>query len=348
MEIDANYKKSIAIKTFAIETSCDDTSCAIVELTKNNYIDVVKLVSISQIDKHQKYWWVVPELASRLHEQEVIKILDDFGVDEIKKTNYICYTAEPGLPGSLLIGKSMASSLSVFLDKNKIPVNHIFGHICAIFLERNLSDIKFPFVVLTASGGHNDIYILEKNGKQIIIKKIGQTLDDAAWEAFDKVSRMLGGPYPWWSWIGKKAAKWKKQDDINLPRIFMKKDNWDFSFSGLKAQSSYTIEKLKEKYNWFDDQLLNNFCFDFQEAIIEVLARKLLKAAKFHNISNIAICWWVSANIRLSEYINSIKDKFQIENFYKPTKSIYSTDNAAMIWSASLIMKKYDIIWLSD
>jgi len=336
------------MKTFAIETSCDDTSCAIIELTKNNYIDVNKLISISQIDEHQKFWWVVPELASRLHEQEVIKILENFGVNKIKNVNYISYTAEPWLPGSLLIGKSMATSLSTFLDKEKMPINHIFGHISAIFLERNISDIKFPFIALTASGWHNDIYILEKNGKQIIIKKIWQTLDDAAWEAFDKVSRMLWGPYPWWSWIGEKAAKWKPQDDINLPRIFMKKENWDFSFSGLKAQCSYTIEKLKEKYNWFDDNLLNNFCFDFQEAIIEVLARKLLKAAKFHNIKNIAICWWVSANIRLSEYIDSIKNKFQIENFYKPVKNIYSTDNAAMIGAASIMMKKYDIIWLSD
>lgn len=331
------------MKTFCIETSCDDTSFWIVEY-KNKRFSVKKLISFSQIKYHNKFGGVVPELASRLHENQIVKLLSEIWIENIKKSDFISFTCCPWLPGSLLVGKALAKSLSIFLEKKIIWVNHIFWHIVAIWIDKKLNDIKFPFVVLTASWWHNDLYIVEKKRKTITLQKIGQTLDDAAWEAFDKVARMLGWPYPWWAWIEQNAIKWKENEKIKLPRVFLKKNNWNFSFSWIKANCLYKIEELKKQFWWFDQQLLYDFCYEFQYAVTEVLAKKLLKAAKFYNIENIAVCGWLSANNFLKGLIEENLTKYNIKNFYTPAKIIYSTDNAAMIWVGGILDKIYKIV----
>ena len=354
------------MKTLAIESSCDDTSLAIVQFD-NNVFNIKKCLLHSQIENHRQYGGVVPELASRLHEEKIVDLIQEIWIDEIKKVDFISYTCCPGLPWSLLVGKTATNTLSLFLEKEKVGIHHIYGHIFSIFAERNINDINFPLLVLTVSGGHNDMYIVTKNkdknienfqeklienysfSEENLLGQVGQffvykvwfTLDDAAWEAFDKVSKMLGWPYPWWKWISDKANLYNWNNENIFPRIWLKKDEFNFSFSGLKAQVNYKIQDLKKEY-WekLPEDIINKIAYEFQQATIETLGKKLLKASKFFDIKNIALVGWVSANSKLKQYINENKDKFDIENFYTPIKNLYSTDNAAMIWVVG-ILKKY-------
>jgi N6-L-threonylcarbamoyladenine synthase len=148
------------IRTLAIETSCDDTSLSIVSFDGKTFV-VEKLLAYSQIDDHQKYGGVVPEFASRLHSEKIIAVLQNIGWEEIQKTDFISVTTHPGLPGSLVVGKAVAAFLAKHFDKPLVEVNHIYGHLFSLFLERNVNDIQLPMVVLTASGGHNDIYLVD-------------------------------------------------------------------------------------------------------------------------------------------------------------------------------------------
>ena len=421
------------MKTLAIETSCDDTSLALVTY-KNWFFDIEKCLLHSQIDNHRKYGWVVPELASRLHEEKIVDLINEIWIEEIKKVDFISYTCCPGLPWSLLVGKTAANTLSLFLKKEKVWINHIHGHIFSILAERNIQDIQFPLLVLTVSWGHNDIYLITKNDVEWLkndtiwwksnhtkslnnpkilnqylndysenynipkeelisqiweftIYKIGMTLDDAAGEAFDKVSKMLWWPYPWWKWIydvaqikneklkmnNKNDIEWFNNDikwwnhressnnyikslnqspkspqnlqistnlQISFPRIYLKKNEFNFSFSGLKAQVNYKIQELKEKY-WenLPEEIISLIAYEFQQATIETLSRKIFKAAEHFWIENIALVGWVSANQALKEIIIENKEKYWIKNFYTPVKNLYSTDNAAMIWVVGILWR---------
>ena len=153
------------MKTLAIETSCDDTSLAIVSEENGNF-QVEDILAYSQIQEHQKFGGVVPELASRLHSEKIIAILQSLGLERIKDVDFISVTTEPGLPGSLVVGKTFASLLGEFYQKEVVPVYHIWGHVFSILLERNIQDLKLPMVILTASGGHNDIYLIEDQSSQ--------------------------------------------------------------------------------------------------------------------------------------------------------------------------------------
>ena len=153
------------MKTLAIETSCDDTSLAIVSEENGNF-QVEDILAYSQIQEHQKFGGVVPELASRLHSEKIIAILQSLGLERIKEVDFISVTTEPGLPGSLVVGKTVASLLGEFYQKEVVPVYHIWGHVFSILLERNIQDLKLPMVILTASGGHNDIYLIEDHSHQ--------------------------------------------------------------------------------------------------------------------------------------------------------------------------------------
>lgn len=341
------------MKTLAIETSCDDTSLSIVEF-KNWRFEVLTNLLHSQIAQHSPFGGVIPELASRLHEEKVIDLLQNIWIEEIKSVDFISFTESPWLPWSLLVWKVLANTLSIFLNKPKVPIYHIHWHIFSIFCERSLEDFEFPILALTVSGWHNELYLLSwkdyknkiveeyskefssKYGIELIsfcwpykITKLGFTLDDAAWEAFDKVSRLLRWPYPWGKWIWDMAESWNKMD-FDFPRIFLKKNEFNFSFSWLKAQCNYKISELRK--NWdLENQTVCDLAFEFQEAVVETLWKKLLKASSFFGVKNIALVWWVSANLRLKEYIWENINKFDIENFYTPIKNIYSTDNAWMI-----------------
>jgi len=339
------------IKTLAIETSCDDTSIWIISFDWNIF-KTEKLLAYSQIDDHQKYWWVVPEIASRLHSEKVINVLNKIWFSNISKVDFISVTTHPWLPWSLVVGKAVANMLWEHFKKPVIEVNHIHWHIFSLFLERNIHEINFPMMVLTASGWHNDLYLVEISSqwnkvatKQYNITKIWNTLDDAAWECFDKVSRMLWWPYPWWWWIAQKALKWKPNSDFQFKRIFLSSDKFEFSFSGMKSQVSFLLKKLEKDGTKITEKIIWDISYEFQEAVIEVLAKKLIKSWIKYQVKTLGIAWWVSCNDRLREYLNTqvswySKNKWFDITTLKPTNKIYSTDNAAMIWVTGILKKQ--------
>lgn len=327
-------------KVLAIETSCDDTSIWIVSIADWN-VFVDDLISYTQIKDHQKFWWVVPELASRLHQEKIISLLKHFDIDYIKSLDWIAVTTSPGLPWSLLVWKTTANFLWTFLWLSVYDVNHINWHIASIFLDRNINDISFPAVFLTASWWHNDIYVLNRKQNDFFLEHIWTTLDDAAWECFDKVSRMLWWPYPWWPWISDNAKKWKYNELVSISSTYLKKDEFNFSFSWTKSQVYYLIKKLEDNNIELTDELKYDICFAFQESVVSVLANKLIKASIKYDANSICIVWWVSANDRLFEYVeNFINNKDLEKKVFRPLKKIYSTDNSAMIWAAHLLNLK--------
>lgn len=343
------------IKTFSIETSCDDTSIALVKFDWSSF-SVEKMLSYSQISYHQKYWWVVPEVASRLHEEKIITLLENFWKTNIDKADFISVTSSPWLPGSLIVGINVAYTLWNFLEKPVVEVNHIHGHIFSLFLERKIDEFNFPLVVLTASGWHNELYLIDYNEKnKIIIDKIWYTLDDAAWEAFDKVARMLGWPYPWWPWISKMASFYKPEDDLKylenivfkkIKPIFLSSDKYEFSFSWYKSQVYYLLKELEKNWIKLNDKIISLIAYRFQEVVVEVLAKKLVKAAIKFNAKTVWITWWVSANDRLFEYTKNLLEKklnqkkiHEDIKLVRPVKKMYSTDNAAMIWVVGILKR---------
>lgn len=364
-------------KTLAIETSCDDTSLGIISLEKD-FFKVEKLFAYSQISDHQKYGGVVPEIASRLHSEKILEVMKEIWLDTIADIDFISVTTHPGLPGSLVVGKAVATMLAEYFSKPLVEVNHIHGHIFSLLLERHIDDIQFPLAILTASGWHNDIYIVDKmssltkEGDHEVVEdlsqkiishwslwdfkiiKIWQTLDDAAGECFDKVARMLGWPYPWWWWISDKASQWKANPDFEFKRVFLSKEEYNFSFSGTKSQASFLLSSLEKKWIKLSDQDICDIAYEFQESVVEVMAKKLIRAAIDFWAKSVWIAGWVSCNERLREYLNQELDKknekFQqylqsswanetdtIIKAYRPTKKLYSTDNGAMIWVAGIL-----------
>lgn len=321
------------MKTLAIETSCDDTSVGIISYEDNTYT-VDALLAYSQIDDHQKYGWVVPEVASRLHSEKIIAVIEKIGWDNIKEVDTISVTTHPWLPGSLVVGKAIGVMLAEYFKKPLKEVNHIYGHIFSLLLERKDEDIVYPLMVLTASGWHNDIYKVIKEAEHTFtITRIGKSLDDASWECFDKIARMLWWPYPWWWWIGEQAKKWRPWK-ITLPRIWLSADKFDFSFSWMKGHMSNYLKKNPE----LDEQKIADIAYEFQEAMVEVLAKKLVKAAKAYEAKTIGIAGGVSCNERLREYLLAYaQEKLPETTCIRPTKKIYSTDNAAMIGAVWII-----------
>ena len=310
-------KKSIIL---GIESSCDDTSAAILQ-GKNILSNVVANQEI-----HQQYGGVVPELASRAHQQNIIPVVDA----AIKKANIqkedidaIAFTNGPGLLGSLLVGSSFAKSFAIGMDIPLIAINHLQAHILAHFIDERKATPKFPFLCLTVSGGHTQIVKVESpNDMQII----GSTLDDAAGEAFDKSAKILGLPYPGGPLIDKHA----KNGNINTftfgkPKI----KNLDFSFSGLKTSILYKIQDGVKENPDFIKENLEDLCASIQHAIVSILLDKLQKAIKQTGIKQIAIAGGVSANSYLRNQLENLakKEKF---DFFIP-KFEYCTDNAAMI-----------------
>ena len=325
------------LKTLAIETSCDDTSIWIIDFDWKIF-KTKKLLAYSQIDDHQKYWWVVPEIASRLHSEKIIKVLNKIWFANISKVDFISVTTHPWLPWSLVVGKAVANLIWEHFRKPVVEVNHIHWHIFSLLLERNINQINFPMMVLTASGWHNDLYFIEhSNGFNIT--KVWHTLDDAAWECFDKVSRMLWWPYPWWWWIASKALQWKPNSDFVFKRIFLSADKFEFSFSGMKSQVSFLLKNLEKNRIKITEKIICDIAYEFQEAVIEVLAKKLIKSWIKYQVKTLGIAGWVSCNDRLRAYLNeenTSKKYFKFETL-KPTKKIYSMDNWAMIWVAWIL-----------
>ena len=304
-----------------IESSCDDTSAAVLRGSK-----VLSNVIANQ-SIHEKYGGVVPELASRAHQQNIIPVVDTaIKQAKIKKSeiDLIAYTKGPGLLGSLLVGSSFAKSLSLGLNKPLVAVNHMKAHILAHFIDQENHTIPtFPFLCLTVSGGHTQIVIVKDH---IDMKVIGTTIDDAAGEAFDKSAKVLGLKYPG----GPLIDKYAKNGNINAftfgkPKI----KDLNFSFSGLKTSILNQVNSSVMKNPNFINDNLNDLCASIQHSIITILLEKVTKAISQTNIKNIAIAGGVSANSYLRNELIKLSKKDNL-NIYIP-KFEYCTDNAAMI-----------------
>lgn len=321
-----------------IETSCDETAASVVKVGKNlDSILVLSNIIASQISIHQKYGGVIPEIAAREHVLSIIPTIDEaLNVAKIdyRKIDYLAVTKGPGLNSSLMSGLETIRVLSYAWNKPVIEVNHIEGHIYANFIELE-EKVSFPAVILTVSGGHTNLILMTENHK---IKIIGETLDDAAGEAYDKGAKMMGLEYPGGPEISRKAKLYENtlkkskenEDPIKLPRPMMLDGTFNFSFSGLKTALLY---KLQKDNNWRDN--IPKYSYYYQEAIIDVLINKTIKAAKKHKAKSIMLSGGVSANSKLRKDLEkNINENLKGVSFFKP-KLEYTTDNAAMIASAA-------------
>ncbi|MBL4935752.1 tRNA (adenosine(37)-N6)-threonylcarbamoyltransferase complex transferase subunit TsaD [Clostridium sp. YIM B02515] len=311
------------IKILAIETSCDETSAAIVV----NGREVLSNIIASQIDIHTKFGGVVPEVASRMH-IEVISAVVQEALDkaELKLTDIdaVGVTYGPGLVGALLVGMQYAKSLAYSIGKPLIGVNHIEGHICANFIEHK--DLKPPFVCLVVSGGHSFIVYMKAFGE---FEVIGQTRDDAAGEAYDKVARAIGLGYPGGPKIDK-LSKEGNADAIKFPRANFHDDTLDFSFSGLKSAVLNYLNKAE-----MTGQQINraDVAASFQKALVDVLVDNVIKTCKMKEVDKIAIAGGVASNSTLRATLIKEGQKHGIKILFPAP--VLCTDNAAMIGSAA-------------
>lgn len=311
--------KSVFI--LAIESSCDDTAAAVLQNDK-----VLSNVVANQVI-HQQYGGVIPELASRAHQQNIVPVIDaalkKAGVKK-EQLNAIAFTQGPGLMGSLLVGSSFAKSLAMSLQIPLIAVNHMHAHILAHYIdEEGYDKPTFPFLALTISGGHTQIV---KVNAFFDLEIIGETTDDAVGEAFDKSAKILGLPYPGGPLIDKYAQLGNpKAFSFTKPKI----PNLDFSFSGLKTQILYFIQKKVAENPSFIDENLNDICASIQNIIIDILMDKLKSAVVATGINSIAIGGGVSANSGIRKTLKEAEAKYGWKTFVP--KFEYTTDNAAMI-----------------
>ena len=308
----------------AIESCCDDTSAAVMQGDK-----VLSNVIASQ-KIHEEYGGVVPELASRAHQQNIIPVvhqaLQRAGVSK-EQLSAIGFTRGPGLQGSLLVGVSFAKSLALSLGIPLVEVNHLQGHILSHFIDEGQKKPSFPFLAMTISGGHTQIL---KVTDYFSMEILGQTQDDAVGEAFDKTAKILGLPYPGGPLIDRYA---KEGNPKAFPFPFPKVEGLDFSFSGLKTAVLYFIQKQTQQNPSFVQDNIADICASVQYTIIEILMRKLKKAVTQTGITQIAIGGGVCANSALRTALQQLAHKHHWQTFIPPFQ--YCTDNAAMIGIAA-------------
>jgi N6-L-threonylcarbamoyladenine synthase len=313
-------KKTIHI--LSIESSCDDTSAAILENDKvlSNVVANQKI--------HAAYGGVVPELASRAHQQNIVPVVDQAikqaGIDK-KDLDAIAFTQGPGLMGSLLVGTSFAKSLSIGLNIPLLAINHMQAHVLAHFIaDETQNPPPFPFLCLTISGGHTQI-LKVTSFKSFEI--LGETIDDAVGEAFDKTAKLLGLPYPGGPLIDKFAKEGNpKAFSFTEPKT---KKPLDFSFSGLKTAILYFLQKEQKKNSSFIHDNLNDICASVQYTIVNILMKRLKKASELTGIKHIAIAGGVSANSEIRATIKLMEASLGWTTYIP--KFEYTTDNAAMV-----------------
>ena len=338
-----SMEKKVVI--LAIESSCDDTSAAVIVdgLLRSNVIASQKV--------HEEYGGVVPELASRAHQQNILPVVDTAlkraGVTK-EELSAIAFTRGPGLLGSLLVGTSFAKGLALALNIPLIDVNHLQGHVLAHFVEdgTGLNHPSFPFLCLLVSGGNSQIVKVESGkwkeergeGRHLPhMEIIGQTIDDAAGEAFDKCAKVLGLPYPGGPWIDKLA---KSGDPKKYPFAKPNIPNYDYSFSGLKTSFLYTLRDMLKAYGveTIDElaekipNLREDMCASLQATIVDILMRKLKKAAKDLGINQVAVAGGVSANSAIRQAFIDYGKKYHWTVYIPPFS--FTTDNAAMVCQA--------------
>ena len=322
-------KKPVTI--LGIESSCDDTAAAVLQsnIAQGDYNTIRLLSNITASQSvHRSYGGVVPELASRAHQQHIVPVvnqaLTQAGITK-SMLNAVAFTQGPGLLGSLLVGSSFAKSLAYALEVPLIAVNHMQAHILAHFIEK--PHPNFPFLCLTVSGGHTQIVLVED---YLTMSILGQTLDDAVGEAFDKAAKLMNLPYPGGPLIDK-YAKEGNPDTFGFP--ITKMPNLDYSFSGIKTAFLNFLSKHQQKNPNFVKENLADICASIQQTLIRMLMEKLEMAVKQTNIREVAIAGGVSANTALRKAIQ-LKAKEDQWNIFIP-KMEYCTDNAAMIAMAA-------------
>ena len=306
------------VNILAIESSCDDTSAAVI----SDGAVLSNLIATQKI--HEQYGGVVPEMASRAHMQNIIPVvseaLKEAGVDK-KEINAVAFTQAPGLIGSLLVGACFAKSYAQAMNIPLVGVHHMQAHLLAHFIDNPKPE--FPFLCLTVSGGHTQIVLCKSH---LEMEVLGTTLDDAAGEAFDKTAKMLGLPYPG----GPVVDKLAKEGDVNKYSFPISDiEGYDFSFSGIKTAVLYFLQKGKKENEHFVDESINDICASVQHTIVKTLLDKFEKAAKELGVQHLGIAGGVSANIYLRQQFmeRCKKNSWQA---YIPAFQ-YCTDNAAMI-----------------
>ncbi len=300
-----------------IETSCDETAAAVLE----NGTHLRSNVIASQDEIHSQFGGIVPELAGRSHVERIHHIIEtalkEAGVT-LNDIDLIAATAGPGLVVSLLVGLNTAKALAYSLDIPIMGINHLEGHVLAIFLQE---EVPFPFLALIVSGGHTDLCRVDGFGRYL---NLGRTRDDAAGESFDKVAKMLGLGFPGGPLIEKKARQ-GNSEAYKFPRAWLEKDSLDFSFSGLKTAVRNTLSKHQNGSSLIDEDIAAGF----QEAVVEVLVRKSLTACRQESLKRIVVTGGVAANGYLRDCMTAAAKKEGIDVFVP--KPVLCTDNAAMI-----------------
>ena len=320
------------MKILGIETSCDETAMAVVEANTRK-IRVLSNVVSSQVKLHAKYGGVVPSLAAREHTKNIGHVfelaLKEAGIKNFKKeVDAIAVTRGPGLGPSLLVGISFAKTLSWLCKKPLIGVNHLEGHIYSNWLQKTPKNI-FPALNLIVSGGHTELVLMKGHGKY---KVVGETMDDAVGEAFDKVARLLGLGYPGGPAIAARAAGFKAGSsklNIKFPRPMEHSKNFNFSYSGLKTAVLYLLRDLKATGVKITDNIVNEIAYEFQEAALDVLVKKTMKAAEKYKVKTLLLSGGVSANKTLRERLQ--KESVELGISYSCPPIEYTTDNAVMI-----------------
>lgn len=303
----------------AIETSCDETSVAII---KGN--ELLANVVYSQIAEHQVNGGVMPELASRLHVEKITIVLEEAlkaAKVNLPEIDAFAFTAGPGLIGCLHIGTLCAKTLALQYGKPLIPVNHIAGHIYANQID---DEIIFPALALVVSGGHTEIVYMRNH---LDFNVIGMTLDDAVGEAYDKVARILNLPYPGGPVVDKLARQGNNIYNFPIPKV---SGDYNFSFSGVKTAVLNLVNKLKMKLEPFS---IDDICASFQATAVDILTNKIAKALEKYEVKQLLLAGGVAANSLLREKMKEISHNYKVEILIPPLK--YCTDNAAMIASAS-------------
>ncbi|RSL29291.1 tRNA (adenosine(37)-N6)-threonylcarbamoyltransferase complex transferase subunit TsaD [Salibacterium salarium] len=313
----------------AIETSCDETAAAVIQGGNQ----VLSNVIASQIQSHKRFGGVVPEIASRHHTESITGILEEAMTKadvSFSDLDAVAVTEGPGLVGALLVGVNAAKAIAFSHQLPLLPVHHIAGHIQAARLER---EWNYPALALVVSGGHTELVILQADGEYEVI---GQTRDDAAGEAYDKVARTLGLPYPGGPQVDKLAAE--GTPDVKLPIAWLEPDSYDFSFSGLKSAVINTLHNAEQRGEVIPPE---NVAASFQQSVIEVLTEKTKRAAEQYQVKQVVLAGGVAANQGLRQAMENMFASSSVELTIPPFP--FCTDNAAMIGAAAHVQWKKNI-----
>ncbi|OXS54135.1 tRNA (adenosine(37)-N6)-threonylcarbamoyltransferase complex transferase subunit TsaD [Rossellomorea vietnamensis] len=315
-------KKDIVV--LGIETSCDETAVAIIR----NGTEIVTNIVSSQIESHKRFGGVVPEIASRHHVEQVTYVLEE-ALDQAGMTmediDCVAVTEGPGLVGALLIGVNAAKALAFAHDKPLVGVHHIAGH---IYANRLVKEMRFPLLSLVVSGGHTELVLMKDHGS---FEVIGETRDDAAGEAYDKVARTLGLPYPGGPHIDKLAHV--GEASLDLPRAWLEEGSYDFSFSGLKSAVINTLHNAKQKGMTIHPE---DLAASFQASVVDVLVTKTVKAVREYGVEQVLLAGGVAANKGLRAALQEAFEGMEAELVIPPLS--LCTDNAAMIAAAGTVL----------